>query len=179
MLIETYNLDITVSNHSAEEFEYEAIAYLPVDIAQVLPYLNATLRNGEYLPHVPAFSWKKDNNKIGFWPDKIAVDHLDSREQAEETIRQLVDMVNDTWERRGEIQPDSTSRENLQPLELYRLLPKTNCKMCGESSCFSFALKLAAGQVKIRQCAPLYAESEHEEKKTQLESLLATKRTLL
>ncbi len=179
MLIETYNLDITVSNHSAEEFEYEAIAYLPVDIAQALPYLNATLRNGEYLPHVPAFSWKKDDHKIGFWQDKIAVDHLESREQAQAVVRQLVDMVNDTWERRGEIEPDSTSRENLQPLELYRLLPKTNCKMCGESSCFSFALKLAAGQVQIRQCTPLYAESGHEEKKTQLEALLAAKRTLL
>lgn len=179
MLIESYNLQIEVSNHSTEEFEYEAIAYLPVDIADVLPYLNATLRNGMYLPSGPAFSWRQDDHKIGFWPDRIAVDHLESREQAAEMIEKLVKLVNDVWARRDEIQPDATHRENLQPLELYRLLPKTNCKECGEGSCFSFALKLAAGQVELHKCAPVYTQEEYQDQRTQLEELLATKRPLL
>jgi ArsR family metal-binding transcriptional regulator len=179
MLIESYKLEIEVSTHSVEEFEYEAIAYLPVDIAEVLPYLNATLRNGTYFSDGPAFSWRQQNHKIGFWPDRIAVDHLESREHAEEMIEQLVKLVNDNWEKRGDLEPDTTTRENLQPLELYRLLPRTNCKVCGESSCFSFALKLAAGQVKLEQCAPLYAEKDDEKQRSQLESLLKTKRTLL
>jgi len=179
MLIETYKLEIEVSTHSAEDFEYEAIAYLPEDIAEVLPYLNATLRNGTYFSDGPAFSWRKGNHKIGFWRDRIAVDHLESREQAQEMIEQLVKLVNDNWEKRGEIEPDTTTRENLQPLELYRLLPRTNCKACGESTCFSFALKLAAGQVKVEQCTPLYSEDDKEPQRAQVESLLKTKRTLL
>jgi ArsR family metal-binding transcriptional regulator len=179
MLIESYKLEIEVSAHSVEEFEYEAIAYLPVDIREVFPYLNATLRNGTYFSDGPAFSWRQGDHGIGFWPDRIAVDHLESREQATEIIEQLVQVVNEHWEKRGEIEPDTTMRENLQPLELYRLLPRTNCKACGDSSCFSFALKLAAGQVKLEQCTPLYAEGDNEEQRTQLESLIKTKRTLL
>ncbi|MFC1836173.1 (Fe-S)-binding protein [Thermodesulfobacteriota bacterium] len=179
MLIESYDLEIEVSTHSVEEFEYEAIAHMKVDIAQVLPYLNATLRSGTYFEDAPAFSWRKGDHKIGFWSDRIAADHLESREQAKEVIDELVKMVNETWEKRSEIEPDTTPRENLQPLELFRLLPKTNCKECGESSCFNFALKLAAGQLELKKCAPIFAEEQYEEQRAQLVSLLETKRPLL
>jgi len=179
MLIETYNLEIEVSKHTADEFEYEAIAKLPVDIRQVLPYLNSKLGNGTYLPDVPAFSWRKDEHKIAFWPDRIAVDHLDSRENAQTLIEELVQLVNNVWDERDRIVPESTSRENLQPLELYRLLPRTNCKKCGEASCFNFALKLAAGQIELEKCEPLVAEVEYREQRAQIGSLLATKRPLL
>jgi ArsR family metal-binding transcriptional regulator len=179
MLIEAYNLEIEVSTHSVQEFEYEAIAYLPVDISEALPYLNATVRSGSYFADGPAFSWRKDDHKIGFWPDRIAVDHLQSREQAKEMIEYLVKLVNDVWERRAQIEPDTSTRENLQPLELYKLLPQTNCRLCGESSCFNFALKLAAGQVELRQCEPLHEEGNYEEQRGQLEFLLAVKRPLL
>lgn len=179
MLIEDYDLDIEVSTHSALEFEYEAIARLPVDIRQVLPYLNAKLRNGTYLPEVPAFSWRKNEHKIAFWPDRIAVDHLESREQAKSLLEELVKLVNDVWDGREQIEPEITSRENLQPLELYRLLPRTNCKSCGEASCFNFALKLAAGQIELEKCEPLFVELDYREQRAQIESLMATKRPLL
>ena len=179
MLIESYDLAIEVSRHSADEFEYEAMAHLPVDISSVLPYLNATLKSGFYLSDGPAFSWRQGDHKIGFWSDRIAVDHLETREQAKEIIDQLVKLVNDVWERRAEIEPDTRTHENLQPLELYRLLPRTNCKECGENTCFNFALKLAAGQTTLKQCGPLYESAEHEEERTQLEEQVATKRPLL
>lgn len=179
MLIETYDLVIEVSNHSVEEFEYEAIAHLSVDISSALPYLNATQRSGIYIPEVPAFSWRLDAHKVGFWPDRIAADNLQSREQAKEVIDRLVKLVNDTWEKRGELKPDTTQHENLQPLELFRLLPRTNCKQCGEASCFNFALKLAAGQAELSWCKPLFSERGYDGQRAQLESLLETKRTLL
>jgi ArsR family metal-binding transcriptional regulator len=179
MLIESYNLEIEVSTHSHEEFEYEAIAHLDVNIAEALPYLNATLRNGTYFADGPAFSWRQENHKIGFWPDRIAVDHLESREQAKEMIESLVKLVNDVWEKRAGIQPDTGTRENLQPLELFRLLPRTNCKACGESTCFSFALKLAAGQIELRQCTPLLTEEAFREQLAEVQSLLERKRPLL
>lgn len=179
MLIETYNLEIEVSKHTADEFEYEAIAKLPVDIRQVFPYLNSKLRNGTYLPDVPVFSWRKDEHKIAFWPDRIAVDHLNSREIAQAMLEELVQLVNKVWDERDQIVPESSSRENLQPLELYRLLPRTNCKKCGEASCFNFALKLAAGQTELEKCEPLIAEGEYPDQRAQIGTLLATKRPLL
>jgi len=40
-------------------------------------------------------------------------------------------------------------------MAIYKLLPNTNCRQCGEPTCFSFALKLAASLKRITECAPL------------------------
>jgi ArsR family metal-binding transcriptional regulator len=176
MLIESYELEIAISTHDPEEFEYEAIAHLQVDIREVLPYLNATLSRGIYSPGRQTLALRQEGHNIGFWPDRIAADGLESREQAKEVIDSLVEMVNQTWKRRDEIEPDATLHERRQPLELFHLLPKTNCKQCGEETCFAFALKLAAGQAEREGCTPLFKEQTHAGQRAQLQELLARKR---
>jgi acetyl-CoA decarbonylase/synthase complex subunit gamma len=37
----------------------------------------------------------------------------------------------------------------LSGLQIYKLLPKTNCKDCGFPTCLAFAMKLAAQQVEL------------------------------
>jgi ArsR family metal-binding transcriptional regulator len=86
-----------------------------------------------------------------------------------------VNLVNQTWEKRDEIEPDTEMHPRRQPLELYRLLPQTNCKRCGQETCFAFALKLAAAHAEAAQCAPLYEEQAMVERRTQLLEILATK----
>lgn len=176
-MIEAYELEIAVATPSAEQVEYEAIAHLSVDIGPVLPYLNAVLGRAIYIPDEPALSWRHQGRNIGFWPRRIAVDHLDSREQVVEVVEGLVDLVNETWERRAELEPDTTVHQPLQPLELYPLLPGTNCRACGESTCFNFALKLTTGQASLTRCPPLY-EPGFEAQRARLEELLATKHPL-
>ncbi|MFX1494287.1 MAG: (Fe-S)-binding protein, partial [Promethearchaeota archaeon] len=39
-------------------------------------------------------------------------------------------------------------------MELYKYLPKTNCKLCGKT-CMAFALDLLQGKVKADDCPPL------------------------
>lgn len=179
MLIESHELIIETADHSSEIFEYEAIAHIDVDISPVFPYLNAILKSGQYLPEIPAFSWRKGPHKISFWKDKIAADHLESREQAKEIIDELISLVNDTWAKRNEIQRDDTVREPRQPLEIFKLLPKTNCKECGEASCYSFALKLAAGQRELEDCAPVQEEEQYETNRKRLQEIVDTNRPLL
>lgn len=40
-------------------------------------------------------------------------------------------------------------------VEIYKLLPKTNCGTCGMPNCFGFATKVAAGMASITACATL------------------------
>ncbi len=42
-------------------------------------------------------------------------------------------------------------------VEIYRLLPKTNCGKCGTTSCFGFAAKLATRQAKTDDCPNMTA----------------------
>lgn len=40
-------------------------------------------------------------------------------------------------------------------VDIYKLLPKTNCGTCGTPTCFGFATKVAAGMASITSCATL------------------------
>ena len=40
----------------------------------------------------------------------------------------------------------------LTGLEIYKQLPKTNCKDCGFPTCLAFAMKMAAKQVSLDKC---------------------------
>jgi ArsR family metal-binding transcriptional regulator len=175
MLVESYELEIELSTHSAEHIEYEAIAHLGADISPVLPYLNATLSRGIYVPNTPVLSWRYKGHNIGFWPNRIAVDNLESREQVEQMVKRLVNLVNQTWEKRDQLEPDFTTHQRLQPLELYQLLPRTNCKLCGQDTCFNFALQLVAAQARLESCTPLFDEPTYQHQRARLEALLATK----
>jgi ArsR family metal-binding transcriptional regulator len=80
-------------------------------------------------------------------------------------------LVNRTWERRAEITPDTTTRQRPTPMAIYKLLPNTNCKQCGEPTCYSFALKLAVSQKKLADCPPLF-EPQYAEKRIALEEII-------
>jgi acetyl-CoA decarbonylase/synthase complex subunit gamma len=53
----------------------------------------------------------------------------------------------------------------LSGIQIYKLLPKTNCKECGFPTCLAFAMKLAAKQAELASCPYV-----SEESKTQLEA---------
>ena len=40
----------------------------------------------------------------------------------------------------------------LSGIQIYKLLPQTNCKECGFPTCLAFAMKLAAKQVELSGC---------------------------
>ncbi|HOD14475.1 MAG TPA: acetyl-CoA decarbonylase/synthase complex subunit gamma [Spirochaetota bacterium] len=44
-------------------------------------------------------------------------------------------------------------------IEIYKLLPQTNCGDCGVPTCLAFAMKLAAGQAELSRCPHVSAES--------------------
>ncbi|MDI9646185.1 MAG: acetyl-CoA decarbonylase/synthase complex subunit gamma [Archaeoglobales archaeon] len=59
------------------------------------------------------------------------------------------------------------------PLEVYNLLPRTNCKECGYDTCMSFAAHILDRSAKVIQCKPLVEQSEKDPKaKSKLEKLL-------
>jgi len=48
----------------------------------------------------------------------------------------------------------------LTGLEIYKLLPQTNCKECGFPTCLAFAMKLAAKQAELKACPYVSEESK-------------------
>jgi ArsR family metal-binding transcriptional regulator len=156
MLIKDYDLDVFTPPCEPGAERFSAVARLTTDISEVLPYLNATLRGAVYSRAAKALTWKKGGHNVAFHAYEIATSNVEDREAAMKEVEGLVKLVNRTWERRAEITPDHETHQRPTPMAVYKLLPQTNCKKCGEPTCFSFALKLAASQRKIADCTALF-----------------------
>jgi len=50
----------------------------------------------------------------------------------------------------------------LKGLDIYKNLPRENCKECGVPTCLAFAMKVAAGQAKLEDCPRLSKEAQAE-----------------
>jgi len=50
----------------------------------------------------------------------------------------------------------------LSALEIYKYLPKTNCKKCGLPTCLAFAMKLAAKQIELSRCPFITEEAKQK-----------------
>src|SRR4030042_6501791 len=59
----------------------------------------------------------------------------------------------------------------LSPIDVYKLLPKTNCKECGVENCMAFATKIVNREIMIDECKPLL-KKENEKSYKQLKELL-------
>jgi len=60
----------------------------------------------------------------------------------------------------------------LSPIQIYRLLPKTNCGKCGEESCMAFAVKLLNLQTTLDKCRPLVEDPKYRKNYEELLKLL-------
>ncbi len=58
------------------------------------------------------------------------------------------------------------------PLEIYPLLPGTNCQECGEANCMAFATKMAEHTVKLKACTPLFKDAKYAKKLEKLKNLV-------
>ncbi len=172
MLIEKYDLEVSTPPCDPGAERFSAVARLVTDIREVLPYLNATLRGAVYNVAAPALTWKKGGHNIAFHPYEIAVSNVPDRDAAIQEVEGLIRLVNRTWEQRAEIEPSYEVRRRPGLMEVYKLLPRTNCKACGQATCFVFANKLVAGQVQLQDC-PLLSEPQYAEQQAQLADLLA------
>lgn len=61
--------------------------------------------------------------------------------------------------------------KELSPIDVYKLLPKINCKECGEENCMAFATKIVNREVQVDQCPPLL-KKENEKAYNQLKEML-------
>lgn len=172
MLVKRFELEVTSPPCDPGAEQFIAVARLPTDIGKVLPYLNATLQGAVYDHQACVLTWKKGEHSIAVRPTEIHISNLVDRYEAVRAMEEMVTLINRTWERRGEIKPSYEHRRRPTPMEVYKLLPGTNCRACGLATCFQFALQLLSGQVSLQQC-PALLEDPFSYKRRELEALLA------
>ncbi|MEM3697750.1 MAG: (Fe-S)-binding protein [Candidatus Bathyarchaeia archaeon] len=84
-----------------------------------------------------------------------------------EKLKAILDKAYEYYEKHGSPDPKLLeAKQKLNPIEIYKHLPKTNCKECGEQGCFPFAVKLANGEKTLQECTqiqqPQYSADEEK-----------------
>ncbi len=171
MLIQDYELDIFAPPCDPGAERWSVKAALHADIGEVLPYLNTALKGAVYNHAARALTWHMGGHAIAIRPHEIAISNLRDRESAATEVNRVADLINSIWERRAGIAPSTAMRQRLKPVDVYKLLPATNCRACGQATCFTFALKISAGEAEPEQCSPLFRDA-YQDNRARLAALL-------
>jgi ArsR family metal-binding transcriptional regulator len=152
-LIRRFNMRLGTPDCSPGSAQYRVVLDLENDITEVLPYLNAELAGAEYDHDTKILLWNKDDKKVAFRPFEIAVAPVENREEAERLAKNIVCTVNEIWNRKDKIEPKFAGKKPLpKVLDIFKLLPRTNCRECGFLSCMAFATALRTDPSKKSLC---------------------------
>jgi ArsR family metal-binding transcriptional regulator len=139
-----------------------------------LPLLNAILPNViSYHPFAGIMTLRRRPGLITIYPHQVMITHVTDVEEGLVLLAAVRDLLNQTWARRDEIQPRPVGRRVPRPLDLYELLPRTNCRACGEATCMAFAFGLLEQRHQPEKC-PFLADSGFAAQRQTLADMIST-----
>jgi ArsR family metal-binding transcriptional regulator len=162
MLLESYHLEIFNSACQPGAMAVHCFAHLDQDVGEALPYLNSVLGGFEYIKEPPSVTFKVHGKLITVHGRKIAINALKDEEQARKIVEWLKREINSAWEERDKIVPSYKGAPRPQMIEILKLLPKTNCRECGEATCMVFAARVIEGAKGVEDCP--FLDQEHRQK---------------
>jgi ArsR family metal-binding transcriptional regulator len=160
VLLESYTKRIFRAECNPQFESLHCIARLDQDVSAALPYLNSVLGGFEYLKDPPAVIFRSRGRLITVHGREIAINALQDEEEADKILEWLKREINQAWENRGEITPSTEGAPKPQVFEILKILPRTNCRECGEPTCMVFAVRASDGIKSASDCPPLKAEAK-------------------
>ncbi len=152
---------------------WNATAHFQDDISEVFPYLNAQWPGAIYSPQAKQITYQHQGRAVALKAREITISSLPDRDAATIAMEEIVADVNRIWMDRENLTPLHTARKRLVAMEIYQSLPQTNCKICGQPTCFAFASQLTVGEADVQACTPLFSEEQHAQKRQALLEMLA------
>jgi ArsR family metal-binding transcriptional regulator len=172
LLKEIDNFDIFRPKMDSTKEVLHAIATFQTDISPAFAYVNAELGGWDYDQANQVLLLKLSDGKwITLHSYKIAIRGARDIEEAHALLKWIKGQINDIYDRRDHIAPRYMSQAGLKIMEILKLLPMTNCKVCSYATCMAYAAALREGEVSLEACKPLW-EEKYREKREKLQAYL-------
>jgi ArsR family metal-binding transcriptional regulator len=166
------HFDIFRPKMDATKEVLHAIATFTADISPAFPYVNAELGGWDYNQANQVLLLKLSDGKwITLHPQKIAIRGIKDLEEAHALLTWIQGQINDIYDHREKITPRNVSQAGLKVIEILKLLPMTNCKVCGYLTCMAYAAALREGEINLEACPHLW-EEKYQEKREKLQAYL-------
>jgi len=134
---------------------FKAKVAVSTDLEGIMPYVNAVARVVFYDSQEPVIIFKHDGYRVAMRSKELAAATVSSVEEGRKALESVVRFLNELWERREGITPLKKERKRPPAFQLYKHLPKTNCKDCGEPTCLAFATRLSLADKDLEECRHL------------------------
>jgi len=162
MLLSQYRMKyVRPPNPSA--LHLRCFADLESDIGPALPYLNTVLHGHLFFPEPPSLTLKHGGGTlITLTSRQIAINMVQDEAEAERILAWLQKEINTVWERRGEVVPSFEVTVAPRFLDILKLLPRTNCRACGQPTCLVFAVQVCQRTQNLSACRGVAAENREK-----------------
>lgn len=142
----------------------------PLD--EVIPYLATLPGVIAYNPETRTLTFRRPRGFITLYVDKVYITQVSDAQEGLELLEALKDAVNAVWEKRHELVAVMKPKAAPRHLDVWSLLPQTNCRQCGEPTCLAFAVLLIQRKHSLEECIPLKEDASFAERRAALEAML-------
>ena len=149
--------DVDVSPCIAEPDRIKYMAKIDRPLRDILPTLFLSLPNSRLTknPRILSFTVKQHNIMLGE-NGYLAVTYVKDQEEVKYINEKIIELINIgimyNLTNLIDIEPMVKKKRKLTPMGLYELFPKTNCRECGEETCFNYVAKIFSGEKSYDKC---------------------------
>ena len=155
----------------ADSSKFRVIANIAPPIGGALKFLEPIFPRGRYSDRINALIMQKGEVITTVYGNgKVTMTMIKSEGEAREALENLRSAINEAIAKG--ISPVPREKIRVEPMEIYKYLPQTNCGKCGEQGCYTFGIKLMSSEVTLDTCTPL-KEPENAISLEQLQVLTA------
>ena len=139
----------------------------------LLPLVAAVAPNIiSFNPAVGTLMLRRQPGFITFYPDKVMITQVKDTDEGLQLLSAVCDLLNQCWDKRDTIQPVTTMRRAPRPLDVWTLLPQSNCKRCGEATCMAFAFGLLQQKRTLEECPVIASDPAFADRRAQLMAMV-------
>lgn len=172
-LITEHRFELLENPHSPGSNIHGVLVSLPSDISASFPYLNTVLDDALY-DHVNCILIGVHNRRgYAFRPHEIRFGGVHDLSEASSIVDEVVGLVNRVWSEHERMTPSFRERKLPTVYDIYKLLPRTNCKDCGYVTCLACAADIRNGAVSLERCLPL-SKPEHMQNAERIKALFSS-----
>jgi ArsR family metal-binding transcriptional regulator len=124
-----------------------------------------------YNPDAQTLTFRRPAGFMTLYADRVYITQVRSADEGLELLAALKDSINATWDNRQQLVAVTLARHAPRPLDVWTLLPQTNCKQCGEATCMAFAVGLLQHKRSVIECPPLHADEALTDRRATLEAM--------
>ena len=138
----------------ADSSKFRIIARVSPPLGGALKLLEPLFPRSTYSEKIGALIIQKGTMLITIYSTgNVTMTMIKSEAEAIEILEGLKRTINEAIIKG--VTPVPREKVKVDHNEIYQYLPKTDCRICGEQSCYSFAIRLVSRNTDLAKCTPL------------------------